>query len=235
MIYFEERSTALELMDDPTISQERLHQALDDISYVNKTLGGTSISINAVNACIKANPDKTEWTILDVGCGDGEMLRLLKQKLPSSLKLKLIGVDLNERCIARAKEKSHAFPNIQYEKLDIFTITPDQAYCDILLCTLTLHHIKEAQLINFIAQCKAITAKALIINDLQRSRLAYGLFKLFSLAFFIGDIASYDGLISIKSGFLKSELKHYAQVLNLKNYTVKWKWAFRYLWYIDTQ
>jgi hypothetical protein len=41
-----------------------------------------------------------------------------------------------------------------------------------------------------------------------------------------------DGLVSILRGFKKNELEEFSKKLSLKNYTIRWKWAFRYQWII---
>jgi heme/copper-type cytochrome/quinol oxidase subunit 2 len=41
-----------------------------------------------------------------------------------------------------------------------------------------------------------------------------------------------DGLISILRGFRKLELEQFSKQMQFKNYTIQWKWAFRYQWII---
>ena len=102
------------------------------------------------------------------------------------------------------------------------------------LCTLTLHHFKDQEILVFMKQFVALAQVAVVINDLQRSKIAYQLFRLFSRIFIKSDIAKNDGLISIASAFKKPELKIVAQQLKLKHSEITWKWAFRYLWLIKT-
>jgi len=40
-------------------------------------------------------------------------------------------------------------------------------------------------------------------------------------------------LVSILRGFKKTELEQYSKALQLKKYTIQWKWAFRYQWIIQ--
>ena len=72
----------------------------------------------------------------------------------------------------------------------------------------------------------------IVINDLQRSKLAYKLFKIICMLFSLSKMSREDGLISILRGFKKKELEEFSKKLNLKNYTINWKWAFRYQWII---
>jgi hypothetical protein len=86
----------------------------------------------------------------------------------------------------------------------------------------------------FLKRFQEITSKAIIINDLHRSPIAYGFFKLFSPIFIRNEISIHDGLISIASGFKRSDFQRYAQQLNIKNDRLTWKWSFRYIWILPT-
>ena len=44
-----------------------------------------------------------------------------------------------------------------------------------------------------------------------------------------------DGLVSILRGFNKTELEQFSKELHFKNYSIEWKWAFRYQWIISTK
>ena len=76
------------------------------------------------------------------------------------------------------------------------------------------------------------TSIGIVVNDLHRSKTAYRLFELICDVFKLNDMSRQDGLVSILRGFKKKELKHFSEKLNFKNYTISWKWAFRYQWII---
>lgn len=229
------RSTEVELMDMPDISEKDLKDALYDISKSNKMLGGNSITFKAIETLIKENPLKKEWTIVDVGCGDGEMLRLIAHYFRNhAISFRLIGIDLSPQSIAMGKELSKDYPEITLLEKDILTIDSETLDCDILICTLTLHHFKDDEILTFMQQFVKLSQVAVIINDLQRSKIAYQLFRLFSRIFIKSHVAKNDGLVSIASGFRKQELKTFAQQLKLTHSEISWKWAFRYLWLIKT-
>lgn len=223
-----------ELMDDPSLSEVKLNEALKDISFVNKWLGGNGITVNAVRNIINQYPTKKEWTIADVGCGDGEMLRILSNYFKdSAVTFKFIGIDINEKGLQRARELSTDFKNIRYKNIDILKISEDHVTYDLLISTLTLHHIKEFEILNFLKGMLRRSHYGVIINDLQRSPVAYRLFSIFSRIFIKSPIARNDGLISIASAFKRKDFKRYSQKLGLTTYKITWKWAFRYLWYIQ--
>lgn len=229
------RSTEIELMDIPDISEKDLKDALYDISKSNKMLGGNKITFKAIENLIKENPLKKEWTIVDVGCGDGEMLRLIAHYFKNhTVNFRLIGIDLSPQSIAMGKELSKEYPEITLVEKDILTIDSEALDCDILICTLTLHHFSNDEILTFMEQFVKLSQVAVVINDLQRSKIAYQLFRLFSRIFIKSHVAKNDGLVSIASGFRKQELKTFAQQLELKHSEITWKWAFRYLWLIKT-
>jgi hypothetical protein len=73
----------------------------------------------------------------------------------------------------------------------------------------------------------------IVINDLHRSAVAYRLFQVLCFIFRLNAMSREDGLVSILRGFKKEELIRFSEKLELKNYKIKWKWAFRYQWVIE--
>ena len=229
------RSLIPELMDDPTLDEDRLQAALKDVTLVNRYLGGQQITIDGINHFTSKFPQKT-YTIVDLGCGDGAMLRKIAEyACKNKLDFQLLGLDLNAKSIALAKSKSVNYPEIQFLQKDILELNQDTFSCDIVTSTLTMHHFTDAEIETFLKQFLAISKLGVVINDLQRSRVAYVLFKAFSAVFMKTYIARHDGLISIKRAFTKNELLTFTQKLPLESYKLKWRWAFRYLWILEKQ
>lgn len=228
------RNTERELMDDPKVRTATLLNVLKDINRANRMLGGNRITISAMARLMEENP-KESYTIVDMGCGDGTMLRavaLFCRK--KGYAVKLIGLDLSEKAIQIAKDASQGFSGIQFLQKDILELKMGDLECDILLCTLTVHHFHNEQIPIFLKQFVKLARIGVVINDLQRSSLAYYLFKGFSAIFIRTKIARHDGLISIKSGFTKRELMGFSHALPQMEHTIHWKWAFRYVWVIGT-
>ncbi|MGB5667566.1 MAG: methyltransferase domain-containing protein [Maribacter sp.] len=224
------RSESPEIMDDFHGDINELKPILGDINRVNSILGGNAITLDAVFQLIHEHP-RESYTILDMGCAEGSMLRELalagRKKL---IKLKLIGVDLNEDALELGKRASQDFPEIQFLAKNILHSDFSDFKCDIIITTLTLHHFPDDSILVFIKQFSKLASIGIVVNDLQRSTTAYYLFKVFSLIFIKTKVAKTDGLISIRRGFLKSDFDRYARTLpNIKHH-IQWKWAFRYVW-----
>ncbi|TPN88854.1 methyltransferase domain-containing protein [Aquimarina algicola] len=234
LINLKHRSNEVELMDNPNIEDKALQIALADISKVNKLLGGNAITIRAVNSMIKDIDTSKEIIIIDLGCGDGEMLRAIARIFRKKERaVKLLGIDLSKKSLLYAQKLSENYPEIQYMHQDLLEMKVSEFSCDIIISTLTLHHLTNEDIKKIMYKSLQLAKKGIIINDLHRSALAYYLFKIFSFFFIKGYVAKNDGLVSIKRAFKKQDLIQYAKDLNLTNYKITWKWAFRYRWIIN--
>lgn len=228
-----QRTFAPEIMDDLRMEGEELRTTLDQIAQVNQLLGGNSITLQGVSMLMENIPPGKEVTIVDVGCGNGDMLRKLAwMGRRKNWRLKLIGIDANGYTANYAAVLSAQYPEITYYCMDILGEKFRELQYDIVLCTLTLHHFEDRQIMKLMSLFRRNAAIGIVINDLQRSAMAYRLFQLFSKITGMGRMAREDGLVSILRGFKKKEIKELSRKLNFNQYTLRWKWAFRYQWII---
>jgi len=227
------RTEEIEIMDDFSLQSEELIGALDQIASINQLLGGNKLTLHGIKELLKNTDTSKTITIADIGCGNGDMLRMLaKYGKKQNLSFKLIGIDANAFTIDYAKKLSKDFSNIEYLCMDIFSEDFNQLQYDIVLCTLTLHHFTTNQIDEIMNVLNKNASIGIVVNDLHRSKIAYRLFELISVVFNLNKMSRNDGLISILKGFKKNELEHFSEKLNLKNYSINWKWAFRYQWII---
>jgi SAM-dependent methyltransferase len=224
------RNTDPEWMDDPALDEVTLQNAVDDINIVNKLLGGFKFMLDAVEKEIAKYPNQ-ELTIVDAGCGDGEMLRYLEKHLKNE-KLSFLGLDFAARSIEKARSKSEGLSRLRFRESDILKINPSELKCDILISCLTMHHFSDKEIVEFLTKFRELTTKSIIINDLHRHRLAFLFFKYLSPIFIKHEISKHDGLISIASGFKVSDFKKYAAAMGITNDRWTWKWSFRFIWMI---
>jgi 2-polyprenyl-3-methyl-5-hydroxy-6-metoxy-1,4-benzoquinol methylase len=228
------RTDKPEIMDDFAMEGEILRDALDKIAKINQLLGGNKLTLLGVKALINTIPNTAELTIVDVGCGNGDMLRnLADYGVKNNLNFNLIGIDANNFTINHAIQLSKEYANISYRCEDIFDKSFSELKYDIVLCTLTLHHFKDTDILKIMTVFNSNAALGIVINDLQRSSLAYRLFQSLCFVFQLNDMSREDGLISILRGFKKKDLIDFSKKLKFNNYTIQWKWAFRYQWIIS--
>lgn len=227
------RSNKTEIMDDFALEGEVLRDALDKIASINQLLGGNLLTLHSVQKLVHSLPRQQEITIVDVGCGNGDMLRVLADYgLKNNYNFKLIGIDANNFTINHAQKLSEKYKNISFQCEDVFGKPFEEIKYDIILCTLTLHHFKNKEIIQLMSRFYANSKVGIVINDLHRSALAYRLFQGLCFVFQLNSMSREDGLTSILRGFKKQDLVEISKKLKFNNYTIQWKWAFRYQWII---
>jgi 2-polyprenyl-3-methyl-5-hydroxy-6-metoxy-1,4-benzoquinol methylase len=226
------RSTKIEIMDDLDMSGETLINSLDQLANINKWLGGNKTTIDSLKTILKTKPKDKTISIVDLGCGNGDMLRKVAHfGRKNGYKFDLLGIDANQATIDYAIQLSANFPEITYKKEDVLSKEFATHTYDIAMCTLFLHHFEDPIALDFIQTLLKNAKIAVVINDLHRHWLAYYLFKL--LTSVVGNkMTREDGLTSILKAFKRQDLDRFSKKLNFKS-TITWRWAFRYQWIIN--
>jgi 2-polyprenyl-3-methyl-5-hydroxy-6-metoxy-1,4-benzoquinol methylase len=227
------RSEESEIMDDFALEGEILRDALDKIAKINQLLGGNQLTLQGVQELLAKIPKQNEIVIVDVGCGNGDMLRALANfALTQNLNFRLIGIDANNFTIKHAQTLSEDYSNISYQCEDIFDKNFTKLKYDIIVCTLTLHHFKNDEIMQLMTVFNANSRVGIVINDLHRSAIAYRSFQVLCFVFKLNAMSREDGLVSILRGFKKEDFIQLSEKLNLTNYKIQWKLAFRYQWIV---
>lgn len=221
---FSTRSTAIEIMDDLNCSGEVVHQTLRELEFINRTLGGNAVTMSGVKRLLPknlSNPVK----IMDLGCGGGDMLTLLKSHLKIHGCCK--GIDANPNIVQYARQHNGA-TDVEFQTMDIFSDAFKHETCDIAIATLFLHHFSNQQLIEIFSRLKQQAQVGIVVNDLHRHPLAYYSIKVLTRFFSKSSMVKFDAPLSVLRGFSRKELESILQKAEIKNYTLRWKWAFRW-------
>jgi 2-polyprenyl-3-methyl-5-hydroxy-6-metoxy-1,4-benzoquinol methylase len=227
------RSIAVESMDDFALEGQVLRDALNKLAQINRYLGGNSITLQGIKTLLKNTSLERDISIIDMGCGNGDLLRIVAEfGSKNNLNLKLTGIDANEYTLDYARSLSKDYPHIDYLKMNIIDDQFLSMNADIFLCTLTLHHFDDKEILKILSRLERNANIGIVVNDLQRSALAYRLFQMVCFVFRMDAMSREDGLLSILRGFKRKELITFSKQLDLKA-SVKWKWAFRYQWIIS--
>lgn len=225
---FKHRSNDAELMDAPDIPKELLFRNLYELDFINRWLGGHSVTLGGIQKLI-TNKD-IEYHIVDIGCGGGDaMLAIARWARKNNYKVKITGVDINAHAVAYANQYCKNFKEISAVKSDYRDFFKTNTEIDVVHCSLFCHHLKDEELVVLFSYLKEHARVGFIINDLQRHRVAYHSIKILTRLFSSSALVKNDAPLSVLRGFNKGELLYLLNKAEVDSATAFWKWAFRYL------
>lgn len=222
---FSQRSSAYEIMDDFTLGNKEIDPVLKELEVINKLLGGFSVFYDAFKQIPLVNGDR----ICDWGCGGGDSLRELKRYFQKkNLHLEYIGIDATPAAIDFANRTHGQESDISFRLADVLTANFKEAEYDVVISSLFTHHFDDEQWVELVKRMLFTAGKAVVINDLHRHWFAWHtigwLTQLFSRSYMI----KHDSKLSVLRGFRKKELEVLLQKAGIRNYRLKWMWAFRW-------
>jgi SAM-dependent methyltransferase len=233
MVSFKSRSGQSELLDSPGIPDQLLHQNLGELDIMNRYIGGHAISLEGIKYLMTDR--KKEYHLVDLGCGSGDVLRFIARwARENQYHVKLTGVDLNEDAIRYLIEKSSEYPEITGIAANYEDYLAASDNIDIIHCGLFCHHLGDAKLVQLFQYLKTSSCQGIVINDLQRNPLAY--YGVWFLTRLLNGsaLSKHDGPVSVLRAFKRKEIESLIQSADLLDFSIQWKWAFRYLVVVKT-
>ena len=195
------RSTASEQMDDADLDPATYAAILTDLAQVNRLALAARPTLSFLN---RAMGERKRFRLLDVGFGDGDMLRSIARWADRrGLVAELIGIDLNPRSESVARAATLAAQAIDYRTGD-YALLAGGGF-DFIVSSLVAHHMDEAQLIAFLRFMEAEAARGWLVNDLHRHRLAHMGYPLLARMMGWHRIVREDGTLSIARSFRPAE------------------------------
>ena len=224
---FKKRSYKLERIDTGDYTVEEYGHFLHDIRLVNRFAGDTWALKKTLLREIETQ-NLREFSVLDVGAGSGELLRgIAKFARKTKRKAKLIGLELNEISANSIKSESKDFNEISAVRGTAFSLPFADKSVDYIICSLFTHHFTDENVVEILREFNRVSRFGVFIIDLHRHPIAYGLYKIFCVAFRISKLVREDGSLSILRGFKPKELKYLAEQAKLENASVERHFPFR--------
>jgi 2-polyprenyl-3-methyl-5-hydroxy-6-metoxy-1,4-benzoquinol methylase len=193
------RAIAEELMDADDLDAATYAAVVHDLAKVNTLTMARRPTLQFLKSLKRAR-----LKILDVGFGDGDMLRTISRwGQRNAVKTTLIGVDLNPHSARAAKEATPATLNIDYRTGDYVDLAGDG--WDVIISSLVAHHMTHQQLVAFIRFMDAEAKAGWFVNDLHRHSFAYLGFPLLAKIMRWHPIVRHDGQLSIARSYRPAE------------------------------
>jgi 2-polyprenyl-3-methyl-5-hydroxy-6-metoxy-1,4-benzoquinol methylase len=201
----ETRAIAEEMMDDPNLSPEIYANVMHDLAKVNTlTLARrpTLAFLDRVQAIHQGR--RSHLKILDVGFGDGDMLRsIARWARKNAINVELVGVDLNPRSAPAAQAATPAGLAISWQTGDYADLA-GQGW-DLIISSLVAHHMTRAQLLAFLRFMQSEARCGWFINDLHRHSISWLGYPILATLMRWHPIVRHDGRLSIARSYRPNE------------------------------
>ncbi|MDB5702905.1 MAG: methyltransferase type 12 [Sphingomonas bacterium] len=199
------RAIAEELMDAEDLDAATYADVVADLARVNVLTMAARPTLDFLARGMKG---MTSFRLLDVGFGDGDMLRrIARWAKKRGIAAELVGVDLNPRSELAATAHTPADLAIRYVTGDYADLAGAKGGggWDFIVSSLVAHHMTHDQLIAFLRFMDAESRRGWLVNDLHRHGFAHMGFPLLARIAGWHRIVRLDGTLSIARSYRPAE------------------------------
>jgi SAM-dependent methyltransferase len=197
-----------ELLDGPLDDPATLRGNLRDLARVNRLLGGTTLSIRAIEALAG---DLRDLTVLDVGTGAGDIpVALLEHAARTGRAWRVTGVDSRPEVLAAAAAldpRLTATPGLTLHIGDGASLAFDDAAFDVAHASLVAHHLDPLGVDRLLREMARVARVGIVLNDVVRGRWALaGAWTLTRVAT-RNRYTRNDATLSVRRAYTRAELR----------------------------
>ncbi|MER3465333.1 MAG: SAM-dependent methyltransferase [Chitinophagaceae bacterium] len=222
------RTYQKELLDRDDIPFADIKRNMQELDFINRTLGGHNITLQGLKRLLRKYQCKEPINIVEIGCGGGDNLRVVKKWLQKNkIPAQLTGVDINKECIAFAQSQE-SNSGIKFIESD-YRIATFDTKPHIIFSSLFCHHFTDNELQEMMQWLKQNSSIGFFINDLHRHLLAYCSIKFLTRLFSKSYLVKNDAPLSVQRAFRKKDWQTIVETTNGTNFKIQWRWAFRWL------
>lgn len=197
----EDRLQQEELMDAADLPESTYRAVLADLAKVNRVTLAYRPTLQFLERVLAG---RKRFKLLDVGYGQGDMLReIAGWAKKRGIEAELVGVDLNARSEAAAREATPQGMSITYRTGDYADLIDHR--WDVVISSLVAHHMSHDELILFLRFMEAEARLGWFINDLHRHAVSFSGYPLLATLARWHPIVRADGRTSIARSYRPAE------------------------------
>jgi ubiquinone/menaquinone biosynthesis C-methylase UbiE len=215
MSLLDTRATERELLDEGVSERETL-RSLGDLRFVNRWLGNRRALLRAVGPHLPPG-----GTLLDVGCGSGDVPAFLHDRLPGHPSA--VGLDV------KLVHLTAVPPSVRPVVGDVRRLPFADGSFEVVTASLFLHHFDAPELPALLAGLHRLARRALVVNDLHRALVPWLFGRVTFPLLFRSRVSVEDGLLSIRRGFRPEELRAAFAAAGLSEVAIRRSWPYRLL------
>ena len=216
------RSNVREYLDDFFALDPHIAATLRNLEHVNFWLSGIRRLCDATIFSAPQIIEKKHLTIVDLGCGGGDLALWLSSRCTQKgMEPRIFGIDHDPRIAAIALERCRRDRAITILNQSANSLDRLDGGINWIVSNHFLHHLAEGEIIHLlrVAACRA--EHGVVMNDLVRSRAALVGFGLLCGAARPAGHTAHDGVVSITRSFTKKELMKIIHDAGLASAAVK--------------
>ena len=225
-----ERHREAELMDEPSLVVSEHARALAGLRRVNWWSRSAAIVCPALRSLAAEYSAERPLRLLDVACGGGDVTTAIgRWTRLAGLPVRVSACDISSTAldIARHQAASNG-ESIEFFQHDLLQ-QPLPAEFDVVMCSLFLHHLDEPDAVRVLRSMADAAARAVLVNDLVRSRRGYLLAMFGTRLLSRSRIVHVDGPLSVAGAFTSQEALRLCEQAGLPGATISRHWPQRFL------
>ncbi|HEX5873728.1 MAG TPA: methyltransferase domain-containing protein [Pyrinomonadaceae bacterium] len=224
---FKRRSYELEYIDTGSYTPEEYEGCIGELQFVNRWMGDAHALKSTLLREIETQ-GLSSFSILDVGAGSGELLRVAASwARETGLRMRGVGLELNERSAESINEESRAFDEISAVRADALRLPFGDGEFDYVMCSLFTHHFVEDQVVQILREMSRVARRRIFVIDLHRHPVAYFFYTTVGKLFLHNRLLRHDGALSILRSFKADEMRALGRRAELKDVRVERHFPYR--------
>lgn len=223
-----------EWMDQPDLDVAMHAAALRGLSRVNRFSGAVG-SIWKPIAGLSRKTGGDRLRVLDVASGGGDVAIRLKQLADRcGVPIEVVGCDISETAVEFATKQAKARQvDVTFIRQDVLSDTLPQGF-DVVYCSLFLHHLESVDVVRLLRAMRLAAKRQVVISDLIRSPLGYGLAKWGIRFLTFSKVCHVDGPLSVRAALTIAEARDLAEQAGWTRFTIRRNWPERFLMVCET-
>jgi len=222
------RNLRPELLDLDEAPFDEVKDSLKDVQRVNQYLSGYRVLLHHIDPFFTELPQDTPMTLLDAATGSADQpIAVVQHARRKGRSVRVTAIDINAKMIRFARHEARHYPEIRFLQCNVLQLPFKDNSFDVVMNSLSLHHFSEENALVMLREFSRIARRGVIINDLHRSRVAFGAIWVLTRLLTRNRLTRYDAPVSVMNAFTPKEMKQMAREAGWDGFKVHRHFPYR--------
>ncbi len=198
-----------ERMDAPGLDARELAEALRTLARINRLFGGSRVVLRHLPRLCDALPGPVR--ILDVGTGYADIPRaIVRWARRCGRRVAITALDRHPATLTAAARACADYPEIRLLRGDALALPFRSNAVDVVLASQILHHMEAAEPARLLGELWRVARHGILVHDLRRGTWPHTVTWIALHVLSRSPVIRHDGPVSIRRGFVPTELAAFA-------------------------